>query len=1083
MANFFDLDPTQTKSSDGKYIDLVFTGFIPDTDYGLTFAWVYEDEKLGVSGESNVFSFTTISEPELSAPYFIADNLYAKNSILYISWNGKNAQLQNYSNALKQVNIWIKGGDFGTEFVKYATSFTKDGTVQISTTTKATYTVKLQAESTSGILSPFSSEFSVTLLKQPKAVTNLQTQWVSDDLNLTFNFDSTFVDSTNDNRNADVFLITFYANSKEHTFYQPVNKSTTSQKFTLERNTNVAYFDLFAKQLTVFIQVKDIYGQVSTVVEHTSVTYTTPLDAPVISGIAETLAYSILWNSQAGKPLDSIYIYEDTGSGYVQVAQGTTNPIRVSTTDTLTRSVKAKFYDINSESTAFSNIISITPTASVVMDSTAPAAPSTLTGTAGLDSTGSIGFNGYLSLSWTAVSDTTLRGYRIRFRPYKSTEPYEDWSYVDSPGTGTTYRLGGLAVGTTYEVGIASFDDFNNTSSSYTASSNLTVSGTPFIGTNVTTTGYFAANSGNDVGTFKFGYGVETGKRGLKFNDNNYWYIDSNASALFKLGGDEDNYIQWNGTTFIVQGDLRAKKGNFSGNVEIKSGGSLFSGAINAGGTDITGAGFILNNTGLKFNSATVSDITTISGTTGKLTTKLATIGGWDVDSSTISKNGISLDSTGKIIANNSAYYVGIKPSATLTDVVLWAGQSALGADANFRVTATGKLYATGAVITGDITLDNGSGLSNLINSKAKIYRQNDEPTGGTYSNGDLWIDTNDSNKVYSWNGTQWALVQDSATALATANTAKDTADTAKGTADTAAGKAQKFDFTTGNLITGLTLSSSTASIYSTKTSYTDTTNGWYLGWKQISAGNFTPALYLGGSTTYLKYATDTGLEVKGDIKATGGSFDGNVTAGNGAITIGAGGISSSQFSINSSGQATFTDGTFNGNITSTANITATTGSISGATIVAGNDNTNGNIRLNSTNKTLEFLSSTGAVIGRALVYADSEAIFAAGSNAVYGTYPASAGFVSVTPGSGTAQASLRVTNSLGNPIGSITIDSTYATFSGVNVQTYQGAPIGNASTNPVQGNYYMRNIGMGTGAKAASDPDGIRGDIWIQYT
>ncbi len=1082
MANFFDLNPTQTKSTDGKYIDLVFTGFVPDTEYGLTFAWVYEDDKLGVSEESNIFGFTTISEPELSAPYFIADNLYAKNSILYISWNGKNAQLQDYSpSALKQVNIWIKGGDFGTEFVKYATSFTKAGTVQISTTTKATYTVKLQAEANSGILSPFSSEFSVTLLKQPKAATNLQTAWVSDDLNLTFDFDSTFVDSTNDNRNADVFLITFYANSKEHTFYQPVNKSTTSQKFTLERNTNVAYFDLFAKQLTVFIQVKDIYGQVSTIVEHTSVTYTTPLDAPVISGIAETLAYSILWNSQAGKPLDSIYIYEDTGSGYVQVAQGTTNPIRVSTTDTLTRSVKAKFYDINSESTAFSNIISITPTASVVMDSTAPSAPSTLTGTAGLDTTGSIGFNGYLSLSWTAVSDTTLRGYRIRFRPYKSTEPYEDWSYVDSPGTGTTYRLGGLAVGTTYEVGIASFDDFNNTSSSYTASSNLTVSGTPFIGTNVTTTGYFAANSGNDVGTFKFGYGVETGKRGLKFNDNNYWYIDSNASALFKLGGDEDNYIQWNGTTFIVQGDLRAKKGNFSGNVEIKSGGSLFSGAINAGGTDITGAGFILNNTGLKFNSATVSDITTISGTTGKLTTKLATIGGWDVNDSTISKNGISLDSTGKIIANNSAYYVGIKPSATLTDVVLWAGQSALGSDANFRVTATGKLYATGAVITGDITLDNGSGLSNLINSKAKIYRQNDEPTGGTYLNGDLWIDTNDNNKVYSYNSStsQWVLSQDSATALATANTAKDTADTAKGTADTAketadtaAGKAQKFDFTTGNLITGLTLSSSTASIYSTKTSYTDTTNGWYLGWKQISAGNFTPALYLGGSTTYLKYATDTGLEVKGDIKATSGSFDGNVTAGAGAITIGPSGISTSsgKFSIDTAGNAYFSGTLQAGTILSQ-------GTVSGSTITGSVINTNagdqylGWMRLNGPTNSLEFLNSSNSVTGKMYSFAGTEVIIQYGSDQALG-YPKSTGYISLS----SLGTTIGRTNANGSNIGGLTVTNTDAQFSGVNVSTIQGAPIGDY-------NYYMRNIGMGTGAKSTTATDGYRGDIWIQYS
>lgn len=919
-----------SQSRDGDYWDVEISDLDFNTAYSLEAAWLYSDKSKSTSEFSDPYNFTTPEQEGLLSPRFIADDLYAENSILYINWNGKDSSNLDYlESVLKQVNIWIKGGDFGEEYVQYATSFTKAGTIQINATKKSTYCVKLQAESKLGPRSGFSNEFCVTLLKQPKAVTNLQTAWVSDDLNLTFDFNSTFVDSTDDNRNADVFLITFYANSKEHTFYQPVNKSSTSQKFTLERNTNVAYFDLFAKQLSVFIQVKDIYGQVSTVVEHTSVTYTTPLDAPVISGIAETLAYSVFWNSQAGKPLDSIYIYEDTGTGYVQVAQGTTNPIRVSTTDTLARLVKAKFYDINSESTAFSNIISITPTASVAMDSTAPEAPETLTGSAGIDSTGSIGFNGYLSLSWTAVSDSTLRGYRIRFRPYKSTAPYEDWSYVDSPGTGNTYRLGGLAVGTTYEVGIASFDDFNNTSSAYTVSSNLTVSGTPFIGTNVTTTGYFAANSGNDVGTFKFGYGVEDGKRGLKFNDNNYWYIDSNASALFKLGGDADNYIEWNGTTFIVQGDLRAKKGNFSGNVEIKSGGSLFSGTISLDGTNIAGAGFILNNTGLKFNSSSVSDITTIDGTSGKLTTKLATIGGWDVNDSTINKNGITLDSTGKIIANNSAYYVGIKPSATLTDVVLWAGQSALGTDANFRVTATGKLYATGAVITGDITLDNGSGLSNLINSKAKIYRQDNEPAGGTYANGDLWIDTNDSNKVYSYNSStsQWVLSQDSATALSTADTAKETADTAKGTADTAAGKAQKFDFTTGNLITGLTLSNSTASIYSVKTSYTDTTNGWYLGWKQISAGNFTPALYLGGSTTYLKYATDTGLEVKGEIKATSGSFDGNVTAGN--VTIGPGGISHPKFNINTDGSANFSG-------TLQAGTILAEGTVTGSTITGG---------------------------------------------------------------------------------------------------------------------------------------------------
>jgi hypothetical protein len=55
---------------------------------------------------------------------------------------------------------------------------------------------------------------------------------------------------------------------------------------------------------------------------------------------------------------------------------------------------------------------------------------------------------------------------------------------------------------------------------------------------------------------------------------------------------------------------------------------------------------------------------------------------------------------------------------------------------------------------------------------KAKTYVQNDEPTGGAYNVGDLWIDTNDGNKLYRYSGTAWVSAQDGAisTAQSTAN-------------------------------------------------------------------------------------------------------------------------------------------------------------------------------------------------------------------------------------------------------------------------------------------------------------------------
>ena len=56
--------------------------------------------------------------------------------------------------------------------------------------------------------------------------------------------------------------------------------------------------------------------------------------------------------------------------------------------------------------------------------------------------------------------------------------------------------------------------------------------------------------------------------------------------------------------------------------------------------------------------------------------------------------------------------------------------------------------------------------------SKNATYYQDNAPTGGTYEIGDLWIDTNDNDKLYTWDGTTWSLTQDSASAASAAQTA-----------------------------------------------------------------------------------------------------------------------------------------------------------------------------------------------------------------------------------------------------------------------------------------------------------------------
>ena len=56
--------------------------------------------------------------------------------------------------------------------------------------------------------------------------------------------------------------------------------------------------------------------------------------------------------------------------------------------------------------------------------------------------------------------------------------------------------------------------------------------------------------------------------------------------------------------------------------------------------------------------------------------------------------------------------------------------------------------------------------------SKNASHYQNDAPAGTAHEVGDLWIDTNDNDKLYSWDGDSWELAQDSAAASSAAQTA-----------------------------------------------------------------------------------------------------------------------------------------------------------------------------------------------------------------------------------------------------------------------------------------------------------------------
>ncbi len=738
-----------------------------NSTYSFQFKYVFED-----GGESTEWSPTytvfTSNIAVLPKPKLTAANISYFQGILKVTWDGTDYNGTSYGNGFSRILIWVRDNTIPGQLFKIVGELSKPGTWSLAVPPKS-QTVKLTAVSVNGEESAYSDEFTITpVVAAPVAVTSVTPAWSGTDFTISFTHNTSAVE----NEYLKEYLITLNtATSGTKVFSMPPVPGS-SQKFSLSLERNQAAFGTAETTFSGTIQTLDIYGNKGTAVSFSNTAYASVLQTPAIVAAATTNGYTVSYTAQTSNTFKSISIEEvvsssltDPGTGYVGVATGATNPIFVPTTNTNKRWVRAKLFDTVNASTSYSVAVTVTPLSPVTVDNDGPPDVSSVTTSGGLDSSGTVGFNGYADISWPAVTTGGIRGYRIRYRPI--TTPSSSYSYADSPGSGTSYRLAGLGAGLVYEIAVATYDEYNNTSSNYIAGSNVTVGGTPYIASTVDVTGYFSAKANpTDAAStaFKFGYGVDTGKRGLVFNENNYWYIDSSQSALLKVGGATTNYIEWNGASFVIDGDLRAKKGSFSGNVSIASGASIYSGTLTGNtvtstgdtGGSLNGAGYILNSSGLTFNSSTVNNVTTIDAATGNFITKSANIGGWLINSSTnpdqiykvSGTNTIKLDSSNASIqADGTGYTAGFGiPDAN--NIVFWAGASR--ATAPFRVYKDGTIIATQLTIYGYATdLELSTGLGSKIS------------TGGAASDVNSNTTTISGNKIRSgivqsnnWNGT-----------------------------------------------------------------------------------------------------------------------------------------------------------------------------------------------------------------------------------------------------------------------------------------------------------------------------------------
>ena len=196
---------------------------------------------------------------------------------------------------------------------------------------------------------------------------------------------------------------------------------------------------------------------------------------------------------------------------------------------------------------------------------------------------------------------------------------------------------------------------------------------------------------------------------------------------------------------------------------------------------------------------------------------------------------------------------------------------------------------------------------------------------------------------------------------------------------------------------------------------------------------------------------------------------------------IRAGTTSNFKFTVDMDGNmsatdGTFTSGTFNGNITSTATISG--GTVTGALIQTNNTSNSysGNIKIRSDISTIEFLNTSSDASAQIYTYNNgSELIIRSGSSRDATGYPTSSWFQTLS----SAGISLGLTNSLGSTTTLLNMQSGSVDIYNASLSVAQNTTIGGA---------YVRNIAAGSAAQSTSSSNNALGfaayvgDIYIQF-
>jgi hypothetical protein len=511
-------------------------------------------------------------------------------------------------------------------------------------------------------------------------------------------------------------------------------------------------------------------------------------------------SYGIKFDFQVGSEHEDVIVYESltgafTGEQYI-VYVGTANSMSINTADFAPRWVKVvtrdRWLDTNISSTTAGPV---TPGNAEVDTFTAPPAPSNVSVTGSIDSDDLTGFKAKITASWTISNDSNTNGYVIRWssqNPATTTNPVWEYGQVDGRNT-STFSITGLTPNTLYYWQVTSKSPYN--AISWTSPQSGTVG--PIIDSSAPADVWTQLKSiisigGKTADLFKIGTGISQSINtststtptqvlgtysGIILNrsstnyGHNYWL----NTGQFRVGG-PSSFLYWDGSDIYTTGKINATGGTFSGNVQVSTG-SLYAGSL-------TGARVIMQPSGLFAHDSNGVQTVSIQSADGKIDARQGYIGGWTINGTaqttgSIYSSNTKLESNGNLTLGDTSGTLAsiVKLSASDSTYRLWVG-SQTSANAPFRVTKEGKLYATGAVFTGS-TIDgyattaslSGYATTTQLAAKNSTFAQDTTPTATKV--GDLWIDTANGNILKTWTGSVWTTRTDTTYATKTALSTK----------------------------------------------------------------------------------------------------------------------------------------------------------------------------------------------------------------------------------------------------------------------------------------------------------------------